>query len=62
MYVCVYVFLIFVKILFVRERVHKQGELEAEGEVGSPPSKERDVGLDPRTQMLNQLSHPGAPT
>jgi len=31
------------------EREHKQGELQAEGEAGSPPSRESDVGLDPRT-------------
>ena len=34
---------------FVRERehTHKQGEGQAEGEAGSLPSKEPDVGLDP---------------
>jgi len=32
-----------------RWREHKQGEQRAEGEAGSPPSKEPDVGLDPRT-------------
>ena len=34
-----------------RERRHKQAEwqAEAEGEAGFPPSKEPDVGLDPRT-------------
>jgi len=33
------------------EREHKQGEQQAEGEgeAGSPPSREPDVGLDPRT-------------
>jgi len=37
--------------LFDREREHKQGEwqAEAEREAGSPPSRETDVGLDPRT-------------
>ena len=40
--------------LFVRERErseseHKQTEWQAEGEAGSLPSKEPDVGLDPRT-------------
>ena len=41
--------------LFVRERErerreseHKQTEWQAEGEAGSLPSKEPDVGLDPR--------------
>jgi len=38
-----------------REREHKQGEWQAEqaeqaeGEAGSPPSKEPDARLDPRT-------------
>ena len=33
-----------------REREHKQGGgVEAEGEAGSPLSREPDVGLDPRT-------------
>ncbi|XP_064447848.1 bcl-2-like protein 13 isoform X12 [Mirounga angustirostris] len=32
-----------------REREHKQGEWQAEGEAGSPLSKEPDVGLNPRT-------------
>ena len=50
--------LAFLKILFIylserkREQasMHKQGELQAEGEVGSLLSKEPDVGLDdPRT-------------
>jgi len=31
------------------EREHKQGELQAEGEAGSPRSREPDAGLDPRT-------------
>jgi len=35
--------------LFVREREHKQGELQAEGETDSPLSGEPDAGLDPRT-------------
>jgi len=30
-----------------REREHKQGERQAEGEAGSPPSGEPDAGLDP---------------
>ena len=34
--------------VFVRERVHKQGEWQAEGEAGSPLSREPDVGLNPR--------------
>jgi len=37
--------------LFVREtaraREHKQGKLQAEGEAGSPLSRDADVGLDP---------------
>jgi len=32
-----------------RQREHKQGEWQAEGEGGSPLSKEPDAGLDPRT-------------
>ena len=43
----------FFKILFIylseRERAHKQGERQAEGEAGSLPSKEPNEGLDPRT-------------
>lgn len=47
------------------EQPHKQGEGEAEGEAGSIPSKEPDMGLDPRTrghdfsrrQTPNHLSH-----
>ena len=35
--------------VFVREREHKQGEQQAEGEAGSPLRKEPDVGLDPET-------------
>ena len=46
----------FFKILFIyqrergRESEHRQTEwqAEAEGEADSPPSKEPDVGLDPR--------------
>ena len=36
--------------LFDRERVHKQGEQQAEGEgeAGSLPSRKSDAGLDPR--------------
>lgn len=40
------------KILFVREREQKQGELQAEqaaGQAGSPLSREPDPRLDPRT-------------
>jgi len=33
----------------VREREHKQGERQTEGEAGSPLSREPDAGLDPRT-------------
>ena len=33
----------------VKEREHKQGEWQKEGEAGSPLSKEPDAGLDPRT-------------
>ena len=55
------------------EREHKQGKLQAEGEgdADSPLSRKPNVGLDPRTrgswpepkaEMLNHLSHPGAPT
>lgn len=52
-----------------QELKHKQGERQAEGEVGSSLSKERDVGLNPRSRdpdlsqrsMLNRLSHPGVP-
>lgn len=40
--------LFFLNILFVRERVHKQGELQAEGEAGIPLSKETYVELDSR--------------
>ena len=32
-----------------RGREHKQGEQQAEGEAGSPLSREPHVGLDPRT-------------
>jgi len=37
--------------LFDREREHKRGELQAEGEgeADPPPSREPDLGLDPRT-------------
>jgi len=37
--------------LFDGEREHKRGEWQAgaEGEAGSPQSKEPDVGLNPRT-------------
>ena len=50
-------FFFFLKILFIYQRErggeseHRQTEwqAEAEGEAGSPPSKEPNVGLDPRT-------------
>jgi len=32
-----------------REREHRQGEWQAEGEAGSLLSKDPDAGLDPRT-------------
>jgi len=35
-----------------REREHKQGERQAEGEADSPLSREPDEGLDPRTLGL----------
>ena len=35
------------KILFIYVTEHKQGEWQAEGEAGSPLSKEPDVALDP---------------
>ena len=53
-----------------REREHEQGQgAEGEGEANSLLSGEPNVGLHPRTpdhdlsrrQMLNRLSHPGAP-
>jgi len=37
---------------------------EGEGEAGSPPNRETSAGLDldlSQRQMLNRLSHPGAP-
>ena len=64
------------KILFIRKREREsasaqQGEQQAEGkgEAGSPLSREPDPGLIPgpwdydlsRRQMLNPLSHSGAP-
>ena len=43
----------FFKILFIylreSERAQAGGPAEGEGEAGSPPSREPDVGLDPRT-------------
>ena len=44
-------FLFFFTYLFEmeEEREHKQGEKQAEGEAGSPLSREPDAGLDPRT-------------
>jgi len=48
-YIYIYVCIFFLRFyLFVRERAHKQGEQQAEGEAGSPLSKEPDVGLNPR--------------
>ena len=48
-----FVLFLFLIYLFVREREreHRQIEwqAEAEGEAGSLPSREPDVGLDPRT-------------
>jgi len=45
--------IIFLKILFVylnREQAQAgRVQAEGEGEAGSPPSKEPDAGLDPRT-------------
>ena len=52
------------------EREREPGEEgEGEGEAGSPPCGELDLGLNPRTldhdlsqrQTLNQWNHPGAP-
>lgn len=53
---------------WVRERA-QVGEREGEGEADSPPSREQDSGLHPRTlgpdlswrQALHGLSHPSAP-
>ena len=52
-----------------QERTQASGEAEGEGEADSPSSREPDAlipgaqGHDPRwSQMLNRLSHPGAPT
>jgi len=43
-------FLFFLRFyLFVREREHKPGEWQAEGEASSPSSMKPGVGLDPRT-------------
>ena len=45
------VFIIFKKdfiSLFERGRERERAQAEAEGKAGSPPSKEPDVGLDPR--------------
>ena len=67
------VWFFFKKILFVylTESAHTEarGAAEGDGEAGSLLSMEIDVGLDPgpwehdlsRRQMLNLLSHPGAP-
>ena len=40
--------------IFDRERKHKQGEQQAEGEgeAGSPLNREPDMGLNPRTPGL----------
>ena len=60
----------FIIFLFEKERVRESTSWgEGEGEVDSPLSKEPNAGLDPGhqdhdlswRQMLNQLSHPGAP-
>jgi len=62
----------FLKILFICLRESKRtqvgGAAEEEGEAGSPPSRESNVGSIPghwdrdpsRRQKLNWLSHPGA--
>ena len=73
MYIFVHLFLcmliyLFFKILFTWENKHQQGRSRWRGG-GSPLSREPDVWLksqDPDhdlswRQMLNQLSHPGAP-
>ena len=55
----------------MRAREHKQeGGVQGEGKADSPLHREPNVGLNPgiedhdlsRRQMINQLSHPGAPT
>ena len=43
------IIIIFLRFIYLTEREYKQGEQQAEGEAGSPPSKEPDAGLDPRT-------------
>ena len=52
--------LFFLKILFIykRERHKQGGGAEAEGEAGSPLSREPNLGLDPRT--LESQSKPKA--
>ena len=35
--------------MYLRERENEQGEGQREGEAGSPPSREPDMGFDPRT-------------
>ena len=51
-----------------REKAHKQGKWQAkeEEEAGSPQSREPNVGTWDhelsQMQMLNGLSHPGAPS
>ena len=48
---CLFLFFFFKDFIYVfdREKEHNQGERQAEGEGGSPLSKEPDEGLDPRT-------------
>ena len=62
----------FLDILFIYLRDREStnwGEGEGDGQTDSLLSTEPDVGLDPkapgilsRSQMLNRLSHPDAPT
>ena len=42
---------LFKDFIYLFDREHKQGERQAEGEgeADSPPSREPDAGLDPRT-------------
>ena len=45
-----YFLLFFLKyFIYLTEREHKQGQQQAEGEAGSPLSREPNMGLDPRT-------------
>ena len=61
---------VFFKILFIHERnTEREAETQAEGEAGSPLTKEPNAGLDPRTPGSHPelktdaqpLSPPGAP-